>query len=153
MDYTYLRPKRVHEALAGHPDRPSLRTVTRWCEGHPVPAWADALVRSAMGVGTNESPPPWAEAVIAELGHKEAAPRLAERLDEIERKIDAVRANQERVADGASAAIIEALAPPERMARAVELIERLEALLPLLGGASPEGTGSADRVEESPPGQ
>lgn len=96
MDYTMLRPKRVWEALAGHPDRPSLRTVTRWCEGAAQPpGWAESLIRAAIGVDVGQderSAPAWAEALaqrtatqviglLAPPELQEAAERVRERLE------------------------------------------------------------------------
>lgn len=59
MDFTMLRPKAVYAALAEHPDRPSARTVDRWCAGAVVPAWAQHAVAEALGMPqTQQSAPP-----------------------------------------------------------------------------------------------
>jgi hypothetical protein len=59
VDFTYLRPRKVYDALDGHPDRPSLKTVERWCAGQRAPEWVATIVREKLEM--KETPQPeWA---------------------------------------------------------------------------------------------
>jgi hypothetical protein len=118
-----------------------------WLSIFEAKALADALTRSGHSVsertaqrwkaGETSPKPQDVRAILALLDTtKEALPLWAEGL---EKKLDSVLENQ--------AVIIGAL-PSEK---AELLIARLEELLPPPGAASPEGTGSPDRVEGSQP--
>ena len=65
MDFTYLRPRKVWAALEGHPDRPHIRTVERWCETGVAPAWANEAIRQKLG-HEEAAPPKWAERLADE---------------------------------------------------------------------------------------
>ena len=88
------------------------RTVQRWKAGEIAPKPQDvAAIRRVLGVHENDPlKPEWVEGVEDKLG------QVLDKQD----------------------AIIGALIPAERMAQAVELIGRLEALLPLPSESSPE---------------
>lgn len=62
MDFTMFRPKAVYAALADHPDRPSPRTVDRWCAGAVVPAWAQQAIAERIGMPDTQRDAPPAEA-------------------------------------------------------------------------------------------
>lgn len=81
----------------------SRTTVMRWARGEAVTPWQLRRVRDLFGVNEND-------------------PLQPIRAEEVVDKLGQILANQET--------IIGALVPAERMAQAVELIGRLEALLP-----------------------
>lgn len=66
VDFRVFSSKIVHAKLteAGY-DPPSLRTVARWTSSGKAPAWAEQAMRDLLSLGTG--PPPWAEALIADV--------------------------------------------------------------------------------------
>lgn len=118
---------------AGH--SVSERTVQRWKKGDTRPKPQDvAAIRRVVGASENDPlKPAWVEGVEDKLGQ--------------------ILNNQDT--------IIGALIPESRLAQAVELIGRLEQLLPPPGESSPEATpdtgqdaaGPLHPAGESPPGR